>query len=78
MTWKERVAITFGIWLCVYPSVLAMSWLLDATGWNLPMWLEILISTAVSVPLISFVAVPTVKKVVTAAEAKPVEALSGD
>ena len=68
MTTKERLLELLGIWLAVYPSVLLMSyafrWL--EIGW--PMWAEILFSTALTVPLISFVAVPRVRGAIATAE----------
>jgi antibiotic biosynthesis monooxygenase (ABM) superfamily enzyme len=68
MTNKERLLELFGIWLAVYPSVLLMSYGLKWLGLGWPMWAEILVSTALTVPLISFVAVPKVRKGIAAAE----------
>lgn len=61
MSRTERYLQLLGIWLAVYPSVLALSYFLDWVELDWPLWAEILISTALTVPLISFVAVPLVK-----------------
>ncbi len=68
MTTKERLLELFGIWLAVYPSVLLMSYLIGWLGLGWPMWAEIMVSTALTVPLISFVAVPKVRGAIAAAE----------
>lgn len=68
MTRKERALELIGIWLAVYPSVLLMSYILDWLGLGWPMWAEIMISTALTVPLISFVAVPKVRGAIATAE----------
>ena len=68
MTIKERLLELLGIWLAVYPSVLLMSYVLQWLGLGWPMWLEIMFSTALTVPLISFVAVPKVRAAIAAAE----------
>lgn len=71
MNAKEQLALNFGVWLTVYPSVLATSYGIDAAGWNLPLWFEILISTAITVPLISYCAVPLLKRFIAKVEGKP-------
>jgi antibiotic biosynthesis monooxygenase (ABM) superfamily enzyme len=68
MTAKERLLELLGIWLAVYPSVLLMSYALQWLELGWPMWLEILFSTTLTVPLISFVAVPRVRGAIAAAE----------
>jgi antibiotic biosynthesis monooxygenase (ABM) superfamily enzyme len=68
MTRRERLLELLGIWLAVYPSVLLMSYLLQWIGLGWPMWAEIMFSTALTVPLISFVAVPKVRGAIAAAE----------
>ncbi len=55
------------IWLCVYPTVLIVSYLLAALFGDVPRWLSILISTLCTVPLISLVASPGVEKMIAAA-----------
>lgn len=70
MTRKERIVLNIGIWLCVYPSVLATTAVFEWMQLDLDLWLEILLSTALTVPLISYVAVPAVKKLMAKAEGK--------
>jgi hypothetical protein len=68
MTSRERLLELIGIWLAVYPSVLLMSYFFRWLGLGWPMWAEIMFSTALTVPLISFVAVPKVRAAIAAAE----------
>ena len=68
MTVKERLLELFGIWLAVYPSVLLMSYVQQWLGLGWPMWAEIMVSTVLTVPLISFVVVPRVRGAIAAAE----------
>lgn len=66
MTWRDKGLLSVLIWACVYPGVLALSYVfqwLDA-GW--PLWAELAVSTALTVPLISVVAAPQVERVVAA------------
>ena len=68
MTTRERLLELLGIWLAVYPSVLLMSYAFRWLDADWPMWAEIMFSTALTVPLISFVAVPKVRGAIAAAE----------
>lgn len=70
MNAKEQAVLNLGVWLAVYPSVLGTSYGIDALALELPLWLEILISTALTVPLISYVAVPLLKSLIAKAEGK--------
>lgn len=70
MSRRERIVLNIGIWLCVYPSVMATTGLIQYLQLDLDLWLEILLSTALTVPLISYVAVPAVKKLMAKAEGK--------
>jgi antibiotic biosynthesis monooxygenase (ABM) superfamily enzyme len=70
MNAKEQAVLNFGVWLTVYPSVLGTSYGIDALALELPLWLEILVSTALTVPLISYVAVPLLKILIAKAEGK--------
>lgn len=70
MSRRERIVLNIGIWLCVYPSVLAVTGLFEWLQLDLDLWLEILLSTALTVPLISYIAVPAVKKLMARAEGK--------
>ncbi len=67
MNAREQAILIFLIWLCVYPGVLIFSYGFIWLGIDVPLWLEILISTAVTVPLISLVAAPRVEKLLAAA-----------
>jgi antibiotic biosynthesis monooxygenase (ABM) superfamily enzyme len=67
---KEQAVLNLGVWLAVYPSVLGTSYGIDALALELPLWLEILVSTAFTVPLISYVAVPLLKSLIAKAEGK--------
>lgn len=70
MNAKEQAVLNLGVWLAVYPSVLGTSYGIDALALDLPLWLEILVSTAFTVPLISYVAVPLLKCLIAKAEGK--------
>jgi hypothetical protein len=61
MTGKERFVEIFGVWLAVYPAVMAMSYVFEWLNLGWPLWLELAVSTAMTVPLISLVAVPKVR-----------------
>jgi antibiotic biosynthesis monooxygenase (ABM) superfamily enzyme len=62
VTWRDQALKNFGVWLAVYPAVLISSYMFSWLAPGGPLWLEILISTAFTVPLISYVAVPWVEK----------------
>ncbi|WP_341214358.1 hypothetical protein [uncultured Limimaricola sp.] len=62
LTWRDQALKNFGVWLAVYPSVLLFSYGFEWLDIDVPLWLEILISTAITVPLISHIAVPMVEK----------------
>lgn len=70
MNAKEQALLNFGVWMAVYPSVLGTSYGIDALALELPIWLEILLSTAFTVPLISYAAVPLLKTLIAKAEGK--------
>lgn len=70
MNTREQAILNFGVWLAVYPSVLGTSYAIEAPALKLPLWLEILVSTALTVPLISYVAVPLLKTLIARAEGK--------
>ncbi len=60
MSRKETAIQLFFVWLAVYPSVLAFTYGMRWLGLALPLPVEILISTALTVPLITFVAQPAI------------------
>lgn len=68
MTLKETIALNVLIWACVYPSVLIFSYGFQWLGIDVPLWVEIGISTAVSVPLISTLCTPRIEAAIARAE----------
>ena len=54
MSRGESVIQAALIWACVYPSVVAFGYGLDAIAPGLPRWLSILVSTLFTVSIISF------------------------
>lgn len=68
---RERLAVAALVWLGVYPAVLGMNYLLPVFGLaDLPLPIKVALTTAVTVPIIEFLVVPPVKKIVAKAEAK--------
>lgn len=68
MTRKERLAELLGIWLAVYPAVMLMTYGFKWLGIEMPLPLELAVSTAITVPIISFIAVPRVRGAIATAE----------
>ena len=68
MDFTEKLALNILIWACVYPSVLIFSYGFDWLGVDAPLWAEIGISTALSVPLISTFALPRIEALIARAE----------
>lgn len=66
MRWRDKIFLSFLVWVVVYPGVLLVTWAFDWIGFSPAPWIEIGISTALTVPLISFVAVPVVERIVAA------------
>ena len=60
MSRKETLLQLFLVWLGVYPSVLFFTYGMRWLGVSLPLPLEILVSTALTVPLITFVVQPII------------------
>ncbi len=63
MPGKEIILQNFLIWACVYPSALGVSYGLNWFDINFPLWFEILISTAFTVPFISLAAIPAIENI---------------
>ena len=63
MSGKETAIEVVLVWLAVYPSVLLFSYAFRWLGLGAPLWVEILVSTALTVPLITFVAQPLIGRV---------------
>ncbi|ETX14580.1 hypothetical protein OCH239_02905 [Roseivivax halodurans JCM 10272] len=75
MSRSQRALFVFITWLCVYPGVLVFA---ELVGWiapGAPVWLRILLSTAVTVPTISMVILPRVTRLVAAAKGQSVAEL---
>lgn len=66
MRWRDKALLAFLIWLFVYPGVLFMSYAFRWLGLEMALWLELALSTALTVPLISLVAAPLVERLVAA------------
>lgn len=66
---RERLAVAALVWLGVYPAVLGMNYLLPTLGLDgLPLPVKVAMTTAVTVPIIEFLVVPPVKKIIAKAE----------
>ena len=63
MPGKEIILQNVLIWACVYPCALGVSYGLDWFGVDFPLWFEILISTAFTVPFISIAAIPMIENI---------------
>ncbi len=75
MTRRQRALFILFVWIAVYPGVLLFA---ELVGWlapNAPVWLRILLSTAVTVPTISLVVLPRVTRLVAAAKGQTVAEL---
>ena len=66
MRWRDKLLLSILVWIFVYPGVLLVTWIFAWIGFSPAQWIEIGISTALTVPLISLVAVPVVERVVAA------------
>lgn len=78
MRWWDKLMMSFLIWICVFPGVLLITYLFRWIGLELDLWVEILVSTALTVPLISVVAAPQVEKLIAAAHHKTLAELKMD
>lgn len=78
MRWWDKLMMSFLIWVCVFPGVLLITYLFRWVGLDLDLWLEILLSTALTVPLITVVAAPQVEKLVAVAHDQTLAELKMD
>ncbi len=78
MNWKNKAMLSLLIWAFVFPGVLVISLAFEWLALGLPLWLEVLISTALTVPLISLVAAPQVERVIAASRDQTVAELKFD
>lgn len=67
MTRKETLVFVLSIWACVFPGVLVFSYLFQWLAPNLPLWIEIGVSTLVTVPFISLVCSPQIERLLAKA-----------
>ena len=67
MTRKESLALTALIWVCVYPSVVLISYAFEWLGIDWPKWAVILVSTGFTVPFIEWFVAPRVETLVARA-----------
>jgi antibiotic biosynthesis monooxygenase (ABM) superfamily enzyme len=67
MTRLETVVFIGSIWACVYPGVLIFSYAFQWLAPNLPIWLQIGISTLITVPFISLFCTPQIEKLLAKA-----------
>jgi hypothetical protein len=67
MSRMETLVFIASIWACVYPGVLLVSYGFQWIGLELALWLEIGISTAITVPFISLVCSPQIEKLLAKA-----------
>ena len=75
MTKRQQALFVFLVWLCVYPGVFLIA---EVIAWAIPgspVWLRILLSTAVTVPSISLFVLPQVNKLVARAKGQTVAEL---
>lgn len=72
---KDRLRVMLGVWLGVYPAVVAISYLMEPLGW--PLWLSTFLSTAVTVPLITYVVVPLCRLTIAAVDDREPEDIEG-
>ena len=67
MTRRERLLLVVSVWLCVFPGVTLFSYVFAWLEFGWPVWVEIALSTACTVPLISLLIVPRVERLIAMA-----------
>jgi antibiotic biosynthesis monooxygenase (ABM) superfamily enzyme len=67
MSGRDKALLVVLVWACVYPGVLALTYLLQWLSLGLPLWAQLALSTACTVPAITVIAIPWVEKAVAAA-----------
>jgi len=78
MRWRDKALLALLIWAFVYPGVLLMSYAFRWFGIELALWIELAISTALTVPLISLLAAPRVERIVAASRGESAAELKVD
>jgi antibiotic biosynthesis monooxygenase (ABM) superfamily enzyme len=72
MRWRDKALLSLLIWAFVFPGVLLLTYAFEWIGLKVPLWAEIALSTALTVPLISLVAAPWVERIVAASRGETV------
>ncbi len=78
MRWRDKALLALLIWAFVYPGVLLMSYAFRWLGIEVALWIELAISTALTVPLISLLAAPRVERIVAASRGETAAELKVD
>lgn len=68
MNGRERALFIALVWAVVYPGVLIFSYGFRWLNVDVPLWLEIAISTACTVPAISLLAIPYIERILARAK----------
>jgi len=63
---RDKALLIFLVWLAVFPSVVLLTYAFRWIGLEAPLWLEIGVSTMLTVPMITMVALPFVERLVAA------------
>jgi antibiotic biosynthesis monooxygenase (ABM) superfamily enzyme len=71
--WKTAVVV----WLAIYPSITLILWLLGPTIQGLPLAVRTLVITVPLVPLMTFVVVPVVQRLLAPWLSRPADRPSG-
>jgi antibiotic biosynthesis monooxygenase (ABM) superfamily enzyme len=71
--WKTAVVV----WLAIYPSITLILWLLGPTIQGLPLAVRTLVITVPLVPLMTFVVVPVVQRLLAPWLSRPADRSSG-
>ena len=70
---REKLVMMIGIWLAVYPTVTVLTYLTEE--WHAgPTYVRTFVTTLLTVPFITFLVVPAVKRVIRKAEGDEEEA----
>ena len=71
--WKTAVVV----WLAIYPSITLILWLLGPTIQSLPLAVRTLVITVPLVPLMTFVVIPVVQRLLAPWLRRPADRSSG-
>lgn len=65
---RHRVILMGIVWLCVYPTVTALTYL--TSGLEAPTFVRTFLTTVLTVPLITYLVVPNAKTIIAKADPK--------